>query len=564
MKIKNLALGMTIGAAACTLQAQQSMPDMPGMKMSPQQTQPAAPQPNRTKAPPDPMPGDLKSMGQDAGHGAGHGAGDARAKAAAASEQQSVQQQAGRAKKKPGADSDASSIKLPIQELQEPEAAGFHTGSDLPAPELLREVVSRQPMTVESFLEMADKNNPTLAQAQRNVDRSSQQARQVGLPPDPLVGYSGDHIRGGAYNGGEQGAFFSQVFVLGRKLALRRDVYRAEGRSNELAVEIQRARVHGDVARAFFDALTAQQSVVVHDRLLKVALDAETNSHELERIGQADASAVLMAGIASEQAKIDFVNAQRMFLASFTQLATYAGQAALTPHPLTGSLVEPPELDAEGMVVTDMQQSPFVKQAQANVAVAEARLKSARREPVPNLNVKAGEWYSGEDLGSTNIQAARSTNIQAGPMSFVEASVQLPLWNRNQGNIQAAQVELERAHQDVTRTQLVTRNRAEPYAQQYQTARFTAERYRTEMLPRARRAYELEVTKYQQMALAYPHVLTAQHMLFTLQLSYLQALNEEWRAAIALQNYTLMNGLDEPMSIGRDTTESNLPTGGSN
>ncbi len=549
MKFRNLALTLTIGAAACTLRAQQSIPDVLGMKMGQQQPSPQqqpAPKPNLIQQAPDPM----KNMGQDAG--------DPRAKAAAASVEQSFQQQVDQPHGKPGVDSDARSIKVPIQDLQEPEAIGFQAGSDLPAPELLRTVVNQEPMTVENFMDMADKSNPTLAQAQRNVDRSKQQARQISLPPDPIVGYSADEVRGGSYHGGEEGAFFSQEVVLGRKLALRRDIYRAEGRSNELAVEIQRARVHNDVGRAFFDALSAQQAVVIHDRLLKVALDADTNSHELERIGQADASDVLNAEIAAEQAKVEFIDAQRMFLAAFTQLATFAGQSSLPPHPLKGQLVEPPELDAEGMVVTDMQESPAVKQAEANVAVAEARVKSAKRERVPNLNLKTGEWYSGEDLGSTNIAA--------GPETFVEAGVQLPLWNRNQGNIEAARVELERARQNVTRIQLLTRNRAEPFAQQYQTARYTAEKYRTEMLPRARRAYELEVTKYQQMALAYPHVLTAQHMLFTLQLTYIHALNEEWRTAIALQNYTLMDGLDEPMGVGQDSTMMNTPTapGGSN
>ena len=559
MKLRYMAMGLTLGVAACTLQAQQTMPDtpgMPGMKLDPPKPKPqppapaAAPRPNRTKEPNDPMSRDMNGMTQDAE--------DGKARPAATSVEDSVRQQSGQPQTKPGENSDADSLKLPIQELQEPEAVGFQTGTDLPAPELLREVVNQEPMTVESFIDMADKTNPTLAQAQRNVDRSKQQARQISLPPDPIFGYSGDHIRGGDYGGGEEGAFFYQEFVLAHKLALRRDIYRAEGRSNELAVEIQRARVHNDVGRAFFDALAAQQSVVVHDRLLKVALDADTNSHELERIGQADASDVLNAEIAAEQAKVEFVNAQRMYLAAFTRLATFAGQTSLAPHPLTGGLVEPPELDAEGVVVTDMQESPAVKQAQANVALAEARVKSARREKVPNFNLKAGEWYSGERLGATNIKT--------GPESFVEASVQVPLWNRNQGNIEASKVELERARQDVTRTQLYTRNRAEPYAQQYQTARYTAEKYRTEMLPRARRAYQLEVTKYQQMGQAYPHVLTAQRMLFTLQLTYIQALNEEWQAAIALQNYTLANALDGPMSVGQDSTTMNLPTapGGNN
>ncbi len=555
MKTRLLALGWTLsvalGTVPCNLHAQQtSMPDTPGRTMAPQEPKPTertpAAKPNETKQSPDPVPGDMKSMGHDSG--------DRPAKAAAESEQNSVDQQTAQANAKPGNTSDATSITMPVQQLQEPEAVGLHTGKDLPAPELLREVVNQEPMTVENFVDLAEKTNPTLAQAQRDVDRSRQQARQEGLPPDPMIGYSGDHIRGGSYHGGEEGAFFSQIFILGRKLALRRDMYLAEGRSNQFALEVQRARIHDDVARTFFHALAGQESVVVHDRLLKVALDAETNAHELERIGQADASDVLSAEIAAEQAKADFEEAQRTFLASFAELATFSGQASLLPHPLTGGLVEPPDLDAESLVASDMQESPFVKHAEGNVTVAEARLKDAKRERVPNLNVKAGEWYSGEDLGTSNIKA--------GWESFAEAGVQLPLWNHNQGNTQAAKAELDRAHQDVTRTQLWTKNQAEPCAQQYMTARETAERYRTEMLPRARRAYQLEVMKYQQMAQSYPHVLTAQQMLFTLQLRYIQALDREWQAAIALQNYALMNGLDQPLNAGDDSTTLNLPAAG--
>lgn len=149
---------------------------------------------------------------------------------------------------------------------------------------------------------------------------------------------------------------------------------------------------------------------------------------------------------------------------------------------------------------------------------------------------------------------------KAGWESFVQAGVQLPLWNRNQGNIATSKTLVDRAHKEVERTKLWTRNQTEPLAQEYQIAHFTAERYRTEMLPRARRAYELQVTKYQQMALEYPPVLAAQHLLFTLQLGYTEALQQQWRAAIALQNYALMNGLDEPTSSGSDTTTINLPT----
>ena len=577
MKTANLAVSLALGLAACTLpaqqesmpdmlgintpqqlgkpsptakkpaadQQQQSMPDMPGMDMSkPQKKSPAKTgQLNRNQKPPETMPDDMKGMGQESGN--------AKAKQNSASEQDSARQQAGQFGKKPDDRSDQQSIQVPIQELQEPEALEFRTGGDMPAPELLGDIVKREPMTLEQFLTSADKTNPTLAQAQNNVDRSKQQARQVSLPPNIILGYSGDHIRGGEYHGGEQGAFFNQEFVLGHKLALRRDIYRAEGRSNELALEVQRARVHNDVARAFFDTLAAQQSVIIHDRLLKVALDGDTNTHELNRIGQADAAAILTAEVAAEQARIDFLTAQRLFLAHFSRLATFSGQHSLEAHPLKGSLVEPPRFDPEDYVRRDVEESPLVKRARAGAALGEARLKDARRERVPNLNLTAGEWYSGEEVNSGR---------KAGFESFAQAGVQIPLWNHNQGNTEAAKILLARANHDVERTKLWTLNQTEPLAQEYQTAHFTAERYRTEIIPRARRAYELEVTKYQQMSQEYPPVLAAQRMVFTLQLGYTEALNQEWQAAIALQNYALMNGLDDPISAGSDATTINLPT----
>lgn len=539
-----MLLGCAFSLCAVSLFAQDSMPGMQ-MPMPPTPPQhPAPAKPNRTRQQPGAMPKDLNSMGQDIS--------DPKAKAASASEQNSLAQQKGQASTVPAPNSDAESLALPFQAVQEPEATGFHTGSDLPTPELLRDLVKLPPMTLDQFLKLGEQTNPTLAQAQRNVDRSQQQARQVGLPPDPTVGYSGDHIRGGSYHGGEEGAFFSQDIVLGHKLALRRDVYRAEGRSNEFVVQMQRARIDDDVALSFFHALASQQAVVIHDRLLKVALDAQTNAHELERVGQADAPAVLEAEVTAEQAKIDFEEAQRSYLADFARLATVAGQLTLAPKPLTGPLVEPPVIDAEALVETDVKDSPAVKRAQANVDTAEARLRSARREPVPDLNLKAGEWYSGETLGATNRQA--------GPMSFAEAGVQLPLWNRNQGNVAAARAELQRAQDDVTRVQLMTRHQAEPLAQQYGTAHATADRYRDAILPRARRAYQLETIKYQQMAEAYPQVLAAERMLLTLQLTYIHALESEWQAALALQNYALMNSLEEPDSAGSDALDHNRPT----
>jgi cobalt-zinc-cadmium efflux system outer membrane protein len=65
------------------------------------------------------------------------------------------------------------------------------------------------------------------------------------------------------------------------------------------------------------------------------------------------------------------------------------------------------------------------------------------------------------------------------------------------------------------------------------------------------------------MAQAYPQVLVSQRTLFQLRISYLMALHDVWRSAIALQNYTLSGGLQTPTSSGSPTTSINLPAAGS-
>jgi outer membrane protein, heavy metal efflux system len=409
----------------------------------------------------------------------------------------------------------------------------------VPAPQLLQGVASRAPRKLEDFLAAADKNNPTLQQAAAIVRRSQAEAKQAALYPNPSAGYEGDQIRGGSYGGGEQGGFVEQTIVLGGKLGLRRDVYEQQKRSDEVAAEAQLARVHNDVAQMFYDALSAQQMVAVRGRLLGVAKDAVETAHQLANVGQADSPDVLQAEVEAEQADIDYTLAQRSYLEKFKALAARAGTPALETAPLDGALDSPPEMDVARVVDSIVQQGPTVREAEQQVAIAQARLKDARREVVPDLQLKAGEQANLEQL---NSDPARKTGAQ----SFASVGIELPLWNRNQGNVQAAQADLEQARQEIVRTQLSLREQAEVLAQNYLSAKTEAERYRTALLPRARHAYELYLDKYRNMAQAYPQVIVSQRTLFELEVRYIDSLDRIWQNAIALQNFTLQGGLEKP------------------
>jgi cobalt-zinc-cadmium efflux system outer membrane protein len=411
----------------------------------------------------------------------------------------------------------------------------------IPAPQLLQGVASRASRKLEDFLALADRNNPTLQQAAAIVRRSEAEARQASLYPNPTVGYEGDQIRGGSYGGGEQGGFVAQTIVLGGKLGLRRNIYEQQKQSDKIAAEAQLMRVHNDVTQAFYQALSAQQTVLVRGRLLALASDAAQTAHQLANVGQADAPDVLQAEVEAEQAEIDYTVAQRMFMQRFKGLAILAGNPSEEIAPLDAELDVTPEIDPSRIVDAIVQQSPTVKQAQQRVAIAQARLKDARREVVPDLQLRAGE--------QSNLEAlADAPGRKTGAQSFASAGIELPLWNRNQGNSRAAEADLDQARQEITRTQLSLRRQAEVLVQNYLSAKLEAERYRTALLPRARRAYELYLEKYQSMAQAYPQVIVSQRTLFELEVHYIDSLDRIWQNAIGLENFALQGGLEKPQA----------------
>jgi cobalt-zinc-cadmium efflux system outer membrane protein len=400
----------------------------------------------------------------------------------------------------------------------------------------LLEAVRKQPaMELAQFEQLAIANNPTLREMASVVQGSAGLAKQAGLLPNPIIGYQGEQIRGGSYHGGEQGAFVQQTFVLGGKLALRRNVYEQQRRSDAIGIEEQRYRILGDVRAQFYCALAAQELVRVRQRLMQVANDAVETAHQLANVGQADLPDVLQSEVEAERAKLDYTRAQRSFLQQFATLAALAGRTDLQPSALIGDLEKIPDIDTSAVVDQIIRNSPSMKRAQQAVAVSDAQLKSARREGIPDLQIHAGLQNNLESLGSSNTRV--------GVQGFVTAGISLPLFNRNQGNVIAAEADLERAHAEVDRVRLSLQQAAQPFIQDYLAAEEQTQHYKNDIIPLARRAYQLYWSKYQQMASAYPQVLVSQRTLFQLQVTYIEVLRQLWRDATALNNFLLSDGL---------------------
>jgi cobalt-zinc-cadmium efflux system outer membrane protein len=410
-------------------------------------------------------------------------------------------------------------------------------------------------LTLAELEQMALTNNPTLAQAAAEIRAATARKLQSGLYPNPTVGYLGEQIRGGVQGGGEQGFFVSQSIILGGKRGLNRRVLEQEAKQAEAEAEEQRLRVINSVRMFYYQALAAQEMVDLRRKLSKLAKDAVQTSHQLGNVGQADEPDVLQSEVEGDQADLAVVVAEQNQLRSWRALAATVGKPEMPLTHLAGSLEDLPEGNPDQWLQTIVQESPAVKIAQLGVLKAEASLARAKRESIPDLQLRGGLQQ--------NFELEATTNRPIGLQGFAEVGVQIPIFNRNQGNVQASRAEIERAQHEVERVQLVLHERAAGLVQNYLTSRAMVEKYRSRMIPRAQKAYDLYVRSYGAMAAAYPQVLISQRTLFQLQTDYIVALENLWGNSIALRGFLLTDGLEAPSRPGgmdQPVRELNVPS----
>lgn len=421
----------------------------------------------------------------------------------------------------------------------------------------MTQAMAKAPLvSLEDLEQMSLKGNPTLLQAATEIRSATGRKLQSGLWPNPTAGYIGEEIRGGSFGGGEQGFFVQQDVVLGGKLGLNRKIFAQEVKQAEAESDEQRLRVSNAVKIQYYRALAAQEMVDMRKEIFRIASETANYSRQLFNIGQQNETEVLQAEVEAQHADLAVISAEHTRRRAMTSLAAVVGNSTVQDATLGGSLEqELPKVDDQQLVDTLLRESPAVSIAQVGVARAEAALARARRERVPDLTLRGGL--------EKNLEQVETTGRPVGLQGFAEVGVRLKLFDRNQGNIEAAQADLERSQTEVKRIDLVLRERSASFVENYRTAKIVVDRYRIEILPRAQRAYELIYKRYGLLQASYPQVLLSEHMLFNAETDYIQNLATLWANSIALEGFLLTDGLEapaRPSEVDKPVREVNVPS----
>jgi cobalt-zinc-cadmium efflux system outer membrane protein len=393
-------------------------------------------------------------------------------------------------------------------------------------------------LTVDELERIALENNPSLAELASVIHKAQGVRVQVGLCPNPTVGYVADEM-GDDGTLGQQGGFVSQTIVTGDKLDLNRIA--AAQNVNQLLweLEAQRYRVRNGVRIQFYETLGAQRRLELTRELLQIAEQGLAATIRLRDVAmKASELDVLQSEIQSSEVRVLAANAEAEYEAAWRTLAGLAGRPDLPRVPLTGTLDDAaPERDFETVWLELQAASPELQAARTRIDRAFAQLQREQAQPIPNVQAQVSVTHD---------------NAGGDELVGVQLGVPLPVFNRNQGNIQTATHEYYRAVHELRRRELALRNRLAEAFQQYRQAHRQVEIYNDQILPKAQQTLEITAKGQELGALDLLRVLTARQTYFQSALAAVRAQVALRQAEVTISGLLLTGGLNDVPDIGSD------------
>jgi cobalt-zinc-cadmium efflux system outer membrane protein len=402
---------------------------------------------------------------------------------------------------------------------------------DLPLPDPRIRETTPHSLGLAELEEMAIAANPAVVRASALVEAARGNLLQVGLYPNPTVGYEGQQIGSGGL-AEQHGVVFSQEIVRGGKLRLNRAVAQQEMMRTEQDLAVVKRRVLTDVRIAFYQVLLAQRQIDATENLVLISWQGAKAVDALVKAKEATRADVLQAQLEVENAQLVARNARNRHDAAWRSLSAIVGQPELPPQALDGDAhASPQQIEFRDALTQLRSQSPELATAMSEISRARAVLDRAQVEPIPNVIVQ----------GLVN---AVDNGVSGKPDAGITVTVPLPVFNRNQGAILKARHEVVAAERAVQQIELGLQSRLAPVFERYANARYHVQRYREAILPAAQESLDLTRKLYEGGEATFLSLLTSQRTFSQTNLNYLESLRELRIAEAEIDGFLLRDSLD--------------------
>ena len=291
-------------------------------------------------------------------------------------------------------------------------------------------------MTLTDLQAIAVQRSPIVRQAEADVASARGAMIQAGTPQNPTAGFEGDTI-GTGYTGGYQGIAVEQVVPMGGKLRLARAAKEMDFKNAQVALRRTYFDVFTTVRTNYFATLVAAETLKINRALAQFTDEVYRVQIDRVKAGEAAPYEPMQVRVLAFQAHAAVVQSSNAYLSAWRQLAAALCAPDMPPTQLVGDVKMPvPNVSYEAAYRWIMEHNTKLTTARNAACGAQFALTLARRTPwVPDLDISAA------------IQQDYTTEPGRPWVYSLKSSVAIPLWDKNRGNILAAEGALAHANQ---------------------------------------------------------------------------------------------------------------------
>lgn len=372
--------------------------------------------------------------------------------------------------------------------------------------------------------------SPALRIADSEIHESIGLQTQSALFPNPIAAYSVENVFGNkdwqGWEAAESRYEIAQLIELGGKRGFRIQTAKFQYYAAQAGFESKKLSLLNRLLKLFTSVAAAQEN-------LKNASDQTIIAEEVYKTVQAKVEAGKVSLIQQNKAEIAFSTSQinldktlAEFFKSKERLAVLWGATCPDFDRVAYPFYEIDFPSPLEKCISNLRKNPQLLRSQMDYMASKKKLNLEKSIAVPDLTVILG-YKTLQDTGNKGM--------------ILGASLPLPLFNRNQGNIQKAKAQTVKAQDQYLELELALENKLSISHKELVRAYHESEKIRTTVLQLAVQSFELAKIGYQEGKFEYLDMLDSQKTLFEVRERYIQAL---WNYHQSRADIEYLNTLD--------------------
>ncbi|MFN4329536.1 MAG: TolC family protein [Limnobacter sp.] len=372
-------------------------------------------------------------------------------------------------------------------------------------------------LTLNQAMSLAIEANPDLAIARRELEAIAATRVQAAVFRNPEISVDVEDTRSQTR---QTTYWLGQPLELGGKRGARiesaeraRDVASAE-------LDMRFAGVRAAVIQGFYDVLSSQERLRLAQSSMELANRGLDVASRRVMAGKVSPVEETRARVAASGARIELNQATADLGNSRKRLAALWGNPVPRFTEAAGQLEMVPKLPTLTNLGDRLQTAPEYLRARQEVSRREAMLRVEESKRWPDLIVRGGVQRSAATLESVNV---------------VGLAVAIPIFDRNQGNIQEAKARVMKARDEQTATDVRLQSDLAQAHQRLTAALQEVSDIQKEILPGAQSALDATTRGFELGKFNFLDVLDAQRTLFLARGQYVRALGDVQRTVAEVE-----------------------------